>query len=164
MYRSLIGEESEKNSGTKAEQQMQQQQVVAPAGCRGAPDERHEVRSESLHREVRASGDRDEAGTQRNSAKCGRYTCCRPHRPCVMERSFRGADHWKFICQSHSVCVEVRDTYPLLLRGYKGLETRGHAETQLVNEWGLRLAVDLHPHACLEGCILWKGRQMGRSS
>lgn len=52
------------------------------------------------------------------------------------------------------VSVEVRDTYPLLLCGYKSLEARSHTEAQLVNERGLRLAVDLHPHTCLEGCIL----------
>lgn len=46
------------------------------------------------------------------------------------------------------------NTYPLLLCGYKSLEAGGHAEAQLVNEWGLRLAVDLHPHTCLEGCVL----------
>lgn len=68
---------------------------------------------------------------------------------------------WKAINCS---AVEVRDTYPLLLCGYKSLEAGGHAEAQLVNEWGLRLAVDLHPHTCLKGCILWKGRKMERPS
>lgn len=54
------------------------------------------------------------------------------------------------------VSGNVRDTYPLLLCGYKSLETRGDAETQLVNEGGFCLAVDLHPHTCLEGGILCK--------
>ena len=53
-------------------------------------------------------------------------------------------------------------TYPLLLCGYKSLEAGRHAEAQLVNKRGLRLAVDLHPHACLEGCILWRGTQIKR--
>lgn len=52
--------------------------------------------------------------------------------------------------------MEVSDTYPLLLCGYKRLEARGDTKAQLMNKWGLRLAVDLHPHTCLEGCILWR--------
>lgn len=60
------------------------------------------------------------------------------------------------------VGVEERHTYPLLLCGYKSLEARSHAEAQLVNERGLCLAMDLHTHTCLEGCVLWKWRQMVR--
>lgn len=67
----------------------------------------------------------------------------------------RGNDYNKAI---NCVSVEVRDTYPLLLSGYKSLEAGGHAEAELVDKRGLRLAVDLHPHAGLESCILWKVR------
>lgn len=63
----------------------------------------------------------------------------------------RGNDYNKAI---NCVSVEVRDTYPLLLSGYKSLEAGGHAEAELMDERGLRLAVDLHPDACLESCIL----------
>ena len=66
-----------------------------------------------------------------------------------------------WITAIYCVSVRVKDTYPLFLRGYKSLEAGGHAEAQLVNKWRLRLAVDLHSHACLKGCILWKRRQEG---
>lgn len=45
-------------------------------------------------------------------------------------------------------------SYPLLLRGHKGLEARGHTEAQLVDKRRLRLAVDLHSHTCLKRCVL----------
>lgn len=71
----------------------------------------------------------------------------------------RGKQHKEEMIKKaiNCVTVEMRDTYPLLLCGYKSLEAGGHAEAQLVNKRGLRLAVDLHSHTCLEGCILWKG-------
>lgn len=45
-------------------------------------------------------------------------------------------------------------TYPLLLTGNKGLETRRDAEAQLVDVGGLVLAVDLNSDASLQGCFV----------
>lgn len=53
--------------------------------------------------------------------------------------------------------VKVGDTYSLLLCGHKGLKAGGYAESKLMNEGGLRLAVDLHPHTRFEGRVLCKG-------
>lgn len=47
-------------------------------------------------------------------------------------------------------------TYPLLLGGHKGLESRGHPEAQLLDERRLRLAVDLDFDSSLERRLLWK--------
>lgn len=51
-----------------------------------------------------------------------------------------GAQHsrgWEGLSRSPS-------PYPLLLAGHEGLEAGCHTEAQLVDEWRLILAVDLH--------------------
>lgn len=55
-------------------------------------------------------------------------------------------------------------TYPLFLGGHKGLESRGHPKSQLLDEGRLRLAVDLHFDSGLERRVLWKRSGRLRSS
>lgn len=55
--------------------------------------------------------------------------------------------------------------YPLLLAGHEGLEARGDAEAQLVNEGRLVLAVDLHLHPHLKrGLICRAGQRVRRKA
>jgi len=52
-------------------------------------------------------------------------------------------------------------TYPLLLGGHKGLESRGHPEPQLLDKGWLGLAVDLDFDSSLERGLLWKKKRAG---
>lgn len=52
-------------------------------------------------------------------------------------------------------------TYPLLLGGHKGLESRGHPESQLLDKGWLRLAVDLDFDSSLKCRLLWKKKGGG---
>lgn len=52
-------------------------------------------------------------------------------------------------------------TYPLLLGGHKGLESRGHPEAELLDKWWLRLAVDLNFDSSLERRLFWKKKAGG---
>lgn len=68
--------------------------------------------------------------------------CAAPHfHPTLrQETGSAEAQHsrgWEGLSRAHS-------PYPLFLAGHKGLEARCHTEAQLVDEWRLILAVDLH--------------------
>lgn len=52
-------------------------------------------------------------------------------------------------------------TYPLLLGGHKGLESRGHPKAELLDKWWLRLAVDLNFDSSLERRLFWKKKAGG---
>lgn len=72
-----------------------------------------------------------------------------PHGICPQDRlllSMQCGDRGtaRRLCRVGGDIPDLPGSYPLLLAGHKGLEAGSHPEAQLVDQWGLVLAVDLH--------------------
>lgn len=69
----------------------------------------------------------------------------------LKEHQYIDETHWRHLG------VQMKfGTYPLLLGGHKGLESRGHPEAELLDKRWLRLAVDLNFDSSLECRLFWK--------